>query len=605
MIKVLDSSDADAVIRYPDWFNDEKGSGLTFESSRGNVNLDLLCDGDGTLNIFVRGVDFRNHKGNRIPVYVNCSDVRINGKKVIDKNTLICHDEPLFYSLEVKNGDVINIQAKWKQVSSNTPIYTNTIIQYLLYSFNQLINQFDISKNDFTKCIDTLVLDKENEFKEYDSEIINKNNLNKIPLFGKESPLISIIILNHNGEEHIKRIIPKLEEIYDDYPNVELILVDNNSDDNYKQYLSELKRVPYKLIENEKNYSFSYANNQATQIANGEYLLFLNNDVEPLKGFLNHMMETMLNKDNVGVVGAKLFYPDCSESTLNSEKSYSIQHAGIIFEESNGYIKPFNRNNGMLFKEDEDKDLRKIIAVTAAVLLVKKSIFDDVGGFDENYVYGYEDVDLCLKLYHKGYTNYYNPKAVLYHYEYGTQEKNTELEVKERRSKNHIYFIKRWNKWLRKKYLMDKLNSNKLFSDEELTIGFVTDKNETDEKYCMFLNLSEEFKKHGWNVKFLSTSSNECYKIDENIDILISSWKEYNLTRIQFTNGLLIKIALIMGDVEKWTSNKAFDKYDIILVSNQKTADYIQKQTGKNVSVYPVATNNPHVENFIKAFSRI
>lgn len=590
-------SDSSCKIEKPAWFTDDKGSGIVIENSKGNLKLKFKCINVGKLNLHFRGVDFRDHEGNRVPIYVDFEDILVNGKAIISENTLISHDDPLFYSLDVKNGDVINISAKWKPINPNKPVYKNTIIQYVLHSLNQLLTQFEASKNDLNESIDYLFVGNDNKFKNLKSKILGSYNLNKIPLFDNKSPMVSIIILNHNGEEHIKRLIPKLDEIYDDYPNVEVILVDNNSNDNYKQHLSGLKRIPYKLIENNKNYSFSYANNQAAKVANGEYLLFLNNDIEPLKGFLNHMMETMLNNDKVGAVGAKLFYPDCTNSILNSQKSYSIQHAGIIFKESNGYLKPFNRNNGTLLKEDDDKNLREIIAVTAATLLINKNIFLEVNGFDENYVYGYEDVDLCLKLYSKGYTNYYNPKSVLYHYEFGTQEKDNDLEVQERRAKNHKFFIKRWNNWLRKNYLMDKLKSNHIFSDEKLTVGFVTNGYEKDEKYRLFLNLSEEFTNNGWDVKFFSNFNNDCYIINDELDILISSWDDYDLTKIQCTNGLLIKIAWITNNLDKWVTNKLFDKYDMILTSNQNAADYIQKNTGKNVSVFPGAINNTAFED--------
>ena len=168
-------------------------------------------------------------------------------------------------------------------------------------------------------------------------------------------------------------------------------------------------------------------------------------------------MNVILNKENVGCVGARLIYPDCSNSKINQEKSYTIQHEGIIFKACD-YIKPVNKNNGQKYYTNTNIQAQQIIAITAACMLIKKSVFNKVGGFQEEYVYGYEDVDLCLKLHKSGYKNYYTPQAMLYHYEFGTQEMEenkvedkTEKTFKERYLAGEIEFeeidryISRWN----------------------------------------------------------------------------------------------------------------------------------------------------------------
>ena len=270
------------------------------------------------------------------------------------------------------------------------------------------------------------------------------NEKNEIPLF-VNSPLVSIIIVNRNGASHLSRLLKVIDETI--HLNYEIIIVDNHSHDNSMQLIESYKNLPITVIRNKNNETFSYANNQGVGIAKGEYLLFLNNDIKPLDGWLNYLLETMLSSENVGAVGSKLIYPDCDTSKINKEKSYTIQHSGIFFKEGDGYIKPFNRDNAeeyesLLNKTEEEE----IIAVTAACMLVKKSTYLEVGGFDNNYVYGYEDVDLCLKLHKAGYKNIYNPKSVLYHYEFGTQEKNNNNEVRDRRLNNQRIFIKKWNK---------------------------------------------------------------------------------------------------------------------------------------------------------------
>ena len=427
--------------------------------------------------------------------------------------------------------------------------------------------------------------------------LINKDNSeNTIPLFDN-IPLVSIIIVNHNGASHLTRLLKVIDETI--HLKYELIIVDNASNDNSLDIIDQYKQLPITLIKNRKNESFSYANNQGVKIAKGDYLLFLNNDTEPLDGWLNHLMKTMLSNENVGAVGSKLIYPDCDSSKINKEKSYTIQHAGIIFKEGDGYIKPFNRNNSSEYEDSRnDTEDEEIIAVTAACLLIKKSVYLEVDGFDNQYLYGYEDVDLCLKLHKAGYKNIYNPKSVLYHYEFGTQEKNNKTEVRNRRLSNQKIFIKRWNKWLRKELMKNLFNNEGIFTDKPLTVSFVvtqSDENTTAGDYFTALTLAKQLEKFGWKIKyqsrFKSDKQRDWYYVDEDVDVLISLLDAYDLSKVQCKNGLLVKIAWLRNWFERWVENPSFSKYDIVLASSQIACDYIKKTTRKNAILFPLASD--------------
>lgn len=172
----------------------------------------------------------------------------------------------------------------------------------------------------------------ESQKKELYESIINQNALNiDIENFDDNSPSVSIIIINRNGLKHLERLLEDFEEKIQ-YPHYEIIVVDNASRDKSLDFLEGLSEsLPLKLIKNTKNESFSKSNNQAAEIARGDYLLLLNNDVEPTYGWLNQMMKSALQSDDVGAVGAKLVYPDCSASRYNRRNSFKIQHTGIAF----------------------------------------------------------------------------------------------------------------------------------------------------------------------------------------------------------------------------------------------------------------------------------
>jgi Predicted glycosyltransferases len=241
----------------------------------------------------------------------------------------------------------------------------------------------------------------ESEKKELYESIINQNTSNiDIEHFDDNSPLVSIIIINRNGLKHLERLFEDFTEKIQ-YPHYEIIVVDNDSRDGSIPFLEDIaEKLLLKIIKNKKIESFSKSNNQAAEIADGEYLLLLNNDIEPTYGWLNQMMKTALQSDDVGAVGAKLVYPDCYGSRYNRKRSYKVQHTGIAFREENGFIKPYNMGNGETFQVKNEQDEPRA-AVTAAALLVSRDKYFQVNGLDEGYVYGYEDVDFCLKLLKK------------------------------------------------------------------------------------------------------------------------------------------------------------------------------------------------------------
>ncbi len=330
----------------------------------------------------------------------------------------------------------------------------NPLIHYSLYGINEKRKIIAIDEKEQKKIGSEHEngLNK-NEINKEKDRIVKKNgSLIELYPFQDDDPLISIIILNRNGLKHLKRLFKNFHENVA-YPAYEIIVVDNGSTDESISYLNSLQNdLPIKIIKNNKNKSFSEANNAAVNIANGEYILLLNNDVEPTFGWLNEMMQTSLRYNNVGAVGAKLIYPYNANSIYNKNNSFKIQHAGIAFKlESKEKIEPFHICKG-LNAFDEYSNLEQARAgVTGAVLLVKKEVYKEVGGLDENYYYGYEDVDFCLKLLKTKYSNFYCPKALLFHYEFGTTE-SIEYEYNLNKFKNNekVLFDK-WYTWLNKR----------------------------------------------------------------------------------------------------------------------------------------------------------
>jgi GT2 family glycosyltransferase len=216
----------------------------------------------------------------------------------------------------------------------------------------------------------------------------------------------SIIIPVFNKADLTKRCLETLPESIAGAGSGEVIVVDNASTDHTAGVLAEFPWI--RLIRNEKNLGFAAANNQAARVANGEFLVLLNNDTEPWKGWLSTML-AHAREPNVGAVGARLLYPD-----------RTCQHGGVVvagnpFGMPEGT--PYHHNFQVPFTDADVKRVQDMQIVTGACLLTPRDLYEKLRGLDEAYWNGYEDVDYCLKVRREGRRVVYAGDAVLYHFE--------------------------------------------------------------------------------------------------------------------------------------------------------------------------------------------
>ncbi len=225
-----------------------------------------------------------------------------------------------------------------------------------------------------------------------------------------ERPLVSIIIANKDHVEDLSRCVESIIN-KSTYQNYEIIIVENNSETSQiKKYYEEIGKHPnVRIVTYEGVFNYSKINNYGVSFANGKYVLLLNNDTEVITA---GWMEELLmygQREDTGAVGAKLYYSD-----------KTIQHAGIVIglgaHRTAGHVhyKVPESNVGYMGKLCYAQD---ISAVTGACMLVRKSLYDEIGGLDESFAVALNDVDFCLRLREKGYLNIFTPFAELYHYE--------------------------------------------------------------------------------------------------------------------------------------------------------------------------------------------
>lgn len=253
------------------------------------------------------------------------------------------------------------------------------------------------------------------------------------------NPVVSILIPNKDQKETLDQCLKSIEE-HTDYENYEIIIIENNSTEKETfEYYKQIRNPKIRVIEWKDEFNYSAINNYGVRNAKGEYLLFLNNDIEVIHSDWLREMLSNCQREEVGAVGAKLYYPD-----------NTVQHAGVIVGiggvAGSVFVGLKRGYTGYMHRASIQQNLS---AVTAACMMVKKSVFEEVGGFEEKLKVAFNDIDFCLKIREKGYLIVYDPYVELYHYESKTRGAEDTTE-KIRRFQSEIEYMRsHWNSILK------------------------------------------------------------------------------------------------------------------------------------------------------------
>jgi GT2 family glycosyltransferase len=253
-------------------------------------------------------------------------------------------------------------------------------------------------------------------------------------------PMVSIIIPNKDSKKYLKQCIDSIFE-KTTHQNYEILIVENNStsDEIFKYYDEITQNERVRLITYTGGFNFSAINNFGVRHAKGEHLLLLNNDTQVItRGWLSEML-MLSQREDVGAVGAKLFFED---DTLQ-HYGVAVGIMGIAGHTQSGAMSYFPGyfNNLVL--------ARDVLAVTAACMMVKRPVYDEVGGLDEDFVVALNDIDFCLKVHRAGYYNALTPYAQLYHFESKSRGYEDSEEKVMRYHREIFRLIDRWEDTMR------------------------------------------------------------------------------------------------------------------------------------------------------------
>lgn len=251
------------------------------------------------------------------------------------------------------------------------------------------------------------------------------------------NPKVSIVIPNKDHIEDLKRCITSIVE-KSTYDNYEIVIVENNSvTEEIFEYYKKLEENPaIRVITYEGDFNYSKINNLGVSQTTGDYVLLLNNDTQVIT--LDWMEELLMyaQRKDVGAVGAKLYYED-----------NTIQHAGVVLglgahrTAGHSHYRVSYNNLGYMGRLCYAQN---VMAVTGACLMMRKSLFEQLGGLDESFAVSLNDVDLCIRAWKAGYVNVFTPFAELYHYESVSRGLDDRGEKAQRYNRESEAFRAKW-----------------------------------------------------------------------------------------------------------------------------------------------------------------
>ncbi len=230
---------------------------------------------------------------------------------------------------------------------------------------------------------------------------------------------VSIIIPTKDKLDYLRRTLGSIFEMTR-YPDYEIVLVDNQSEEaeTYAYYEQLRSDVRVRFVDFDETFNYSRANNLGAAVASGDFLLFLNNDMEIIEPDWLDELVRWAELPDIGAVGTKLLFPDGR-----------IQHAGVVLgmegHASHVFYGAHEHHGGIFGSVDW---YRNFMAVTGACALIPRQVFEQVGGFDEKYVLAFSDIEICLRIHQAGYRVVYTPFAPIRHFEGQSRGSHIPLE---------------------------------------------------------------------------------------------------------------------------------------------------------------------------------
>ncbi len=436
-----------------------------------------------------------------------------------------------------------------------------------------------------------------------DLSIRNYNKKQNIVLPDNTDPGVSIIIPMYNQVEYTYNCICS---IYHNcrYNGYEIIVADDNSTESIDLLLENFQNLV--LIKNESNLGFLKNCNNAASKAKGKYLVFLNNDTQVQKGWLEELLSCFDRFDNVGLVGSKLLY----------ENGRLQEAGGIIWQDGSGW----NYGNDDNPKRPEYNYVKEVDYISGASIMIINNLWKKIGGFDEHFAPAYyEDTDLCFQVRKEDYKVMYQPFSAVVHFEGVTHGTDVNKGVKKYQVVNQKKFLHKWQQVLQQK----SPNGENVFSERDRTTGekhiLIVDhylpQVDRDAGSRCISNFIDSMLELGYHVKFLGENQNVPKKYmralqEKGVEVLYGhafdfddeSWKSYLEKNSANFDAILLSRASVCLPVLKFIRSIAYSG-KVIYFGHDLGYRRLEREAAdkKNTALAKQAKNIKAVEDFMYA----
>lgn len=415
---------------------------------------------------------------------------------------------------------------------------------------------------------------KPQEFKNINLErVINPKELNitllkdfEVPFF--KTPLVSIVIPAYNQAQYTYNTIVSIVESYPETSYEIIVIDDNSSQQDARDLGKKIKNIHF--ISNEKNLGFLKNCNKGSKYANGKYIVFLNNDTFVLQHWLDSLVELIESNRNIGMVGSKFIYPDGR-----------LQEAGgIIWSDASGW------NYGRLDSPHKSEYcyVKEVDYISGASIMLSKTLWREVGGFDERYTPAYyEDCDLAFTVREKGFKVMFQPSSVLVHFEGISNGTDTSNGTKRYQVINRKKFYDKWKKVLEKEHFKNAQNvflaRDRSFNKKNLLfIDHYVPHFDQDAGSRATLHYLELFVSQGMNIKFIGDNF-----YDYPNTPYVTSLEQMGIEVLYGTHYL--------NNWKDWLKQNG-KYFDYIVLSrphiSEKYIDYVKKYSKAKIIYFPV-----------------
>lgn len=412
---------------------------------------------------------------------------------------------------------------------------------------------------------------------------------------------VAAIVLNRDGADMLEDMFGSID-LHNSYKSLEFIIIDHGSVDRSSEVCRKWSdNFSIRFVDRKKNYSYSASNNYAVSLTDAEYLFFLNNDIQFDGDLITRGIGCL--SDEVGIVGYKLVTPS-DQTRLRSGVNRAdmvnlgfsfeqVQHLGVRMTTSIDdrpflpFEEPLNSDN-----DSFSTTPMEMPAVTAAVLMVTRDDFVSVGGFHEEYFYGFEDVDFCLtfsELTGKKIISLNDMKA--YHFRSASIDKASHAD-KLAKSRNREILQRRLGTHILRRLKTERINNAPFLRDAVVRVAFaVSEVSDTTPAgdYFTALEIARSMSaRHNFECVFLDSKS--WYDLKD-FDVVIAMVDGFRPSLIQSARTDLVLIVWVRNWFDRWINAPEMGEFDAIWVSSQKAHDAFSAKFGRPVELVRIATD--------------